>query len=51
MRGEIIRQVFLKELRETLRDRRSLAIMFGIPLLVYPLLTVGFATLSASRRR
>lgn len=30
MRREILRAVFLKELRETLRDRRSLAVMFGI---------------------
>jgi sodium transport system permease protein len=51
MRLEIIRQVFLKELRETLRDRRSLAAMFGIPLLLYPMLTLGMATLTASTQR
>lgn len=51
MRREIVRAVFLKELRETLRDRRSLAVMFGIPLLLYPLLTMGLATLSASSRQ
>jgi sodium transport system permease protein len=51
MRREIVRQVFLKELRETLRDRRSLAVMFGIPMLLYPLLTMGMAGLGVSRQR
>jgi sodium transport system permease protein len=48
MRFDLIRVVFLKELRETLRDRRALAIMFGIPLLLYPLLTLGAAGLTGS---
>src|SRR3954451_13968533 len=51
MRPEIIRQVFRKELRETLRDRRSLAITFGIPLLLYPLLMLSVAGLSVSTQR
>jgi len=51
MRLEIVRQVFLKELRETLRDRRSLAVMFGIPMLLYPLMTMGLAGLGVSRQR
>jgi ABC-type Na+ efflux pump permease subunit/membrane protease YdiL (CAAX protease family) len=48
MRLELVRAVFLKELRETLRDRRSMTVMFGIPLLLYPLMTLGLATLTAS---
>lgn len=48
MRLHIVREIFLKELRETLRDRRTLAVMFGIPLLLYPLLTMSLAGLSAS---
>ena len=32
--------VYRKELRETLRDRRTLAIMILLPLLLYPLMTV-----------
>lgn len=48
MRFEIVREVFLKELRETLRDRRSMAVMFGIPVLLYPLLTLSTASLGAS---
>jgi hypothetical protein len=51
MRLAIIREVFRKELRETLRDRRSLATMFGVPLLLYPLLLAGTAGLTASTAR
>lgn len=51
MRIDILREVFLKELRETLRDRRSLAVMFGIPLLVYPLLMLAVAGLGVSTQR
>ena len=32
----------LKELRETLRDRRTIATLILMPLLVYPLLSVAF---------
>ena len=32
----------LKELRETLRDRRTIATLVLMPLLVYPLLSVAF---------
>jgi sodium transport system permease protein len=49
MRFDIVKTVFLKELRETLRDRRSMVIMFGIPLLLYPLLMLGTAGLGASK--
>jgi sodium transport system permease protein len=50
MRFSIIKIVFLKELREMLRDRRSLAIMFGIPLVLYPMLTIAVGTLGVSRK-
>ncbi len=48
MRFDIVREVFLKELRETMRDRRSLVMMFGIPLLLYPLLTMAMAGAATS---
>jgi len=38
LRLRIVNIVFRKELREMLRDRRSLAVMFGVPLVLYPLL-------------
>lgn len=51
MRFEIVRELFLKDVRETLRDRRSLLLMFGIPLLLYPLLTLGVAGVTAATQR
>lgn len=51
MRVDVIQIVFLKELREVLRDRRSLLIMFGVPLLLYPLLTLGIAGLGMQQQQ
>lgn len=51
MRLSIIKIVFLKELREMLRDRRSLTIMFGIPLVLYPLLTILIGTIGFSKKK
>lgn len=39
-----------KELRETLRDRRTLAVMILFPLVVYPLLTLLMAQTMAARQ-
>jgi sodium transport system permease protein len=36
MKGGLIRLVLLKELREILRDRRTLLMMIGIPVFLYP---------------
>ena len=33
--------VFLKEMRETLRDRRTLLVMIAVPVLLYPLLLIA----------
>ncbi len=38
-----IRSIFVKELLETLRDRRTLVAMFVVPALLYPLMMVGVA--------
>src|SRR5882724_7102010 len=51
MRFSIIKIVFLKELREMLRDRRSLTIMFGIPLVLYPVLTILVGTIGVSKKK
>src|SRR5437868_9840527 len=51
MRFDVVRTVFRKELREMLRDRRSLAVMFGIPLLLYPLVAIGMATLGSQKKQ
>jgi sodium transport system permease protein len=50
MRLSIIRAVFIKEARELLRDRRSLAVMFGLPLVLYPLLAIGIASLGKAKK-
>lgn len=51
IRLDIIRIVFMKELREMLRDRRSLAVMFGLPLVLYPLIAIGVSTLASSKQQ
>ena len=40
-----------KELRESLRDRRTLAVMILFPLVVYPLLSLLAAQVAVSRDR
>ena len=50
LRFEIIKTVFFKELRELLRDRRSLLVMFGLPLVLYPLLTVIMASVGQKKQ-
>src|SRR5215213_2435316 len=51
MRRDILRELFLKDVRETLRDRRSLGLMFGIPLLLYPLMTLAVAGATSSAQK
>ncbi len=43
-RGFRIGRLALKELRETLRDRRTIITLFAMPLLVYPILSLIFRT-------
>ncbi|HEY4187204.1 MAG TPA: ABC transporter permease subunit/CPBP intramembrane protease [Polyangia bacterium] len=42
--------VFRKELRETLRDRRTLTVMFLFPLVVYPLISLLMAEVMAGKQ-
>src|SRR5579872_7064571 len=46
-----IGRLALKELRETLRDRRTIATLFLMPILVYPLLSVAFQRFLVSNLR
>ncbi len=39
--------VYRKELTEALRDRRTLITMFVLPLIIFPLLSVGFGAMIA----
>ena len=52
MRWSIIRLIWLRELRDQLRDRRTILMIAVLPLLIYPLAGVGFlyfASLLATR--
>ncbi len=49
MRGAIVWTIFRKELIDSLRDRRTLIMMVGLPLLLYPLLILGVAKLQESQ--
>src|SRR5437868_14706767 len=46
MRWSIIRLIWLRELRDQLRDRRTLFMIFVVPLLLYPVL--GLAVLKVT---
>ncbi|KFA89718.1 ABC transporter permease subunit/CPBP intramembrane protease [Archangium violaceum] len=48
MRWSITSTLFRKDLREALRDRRTLALLVGVPLLLYPLLLVGSAMVTGA---
>jgi sodium transport system permease protein len=51
MRPNFVLLTLGKELRETLRDRRTLAVMILFPLVVYPLLALVGTQLVAARKR
>lgn len=43
MRFSIVKEIFKKEVLELLRDKKNLFMMFILPLLMYPLITVGIS--------
>lgn len=45
MRFHIVWTIFRKEITESLRDRLTLAVVIGLPLLLYPLLILGMTKL------
>jgi sodium transport system permease protein len=47
MRWSLVKTIFLKELRDILRDRRTLFVMVVLPILLYPLLMIGFTQIAA----
>jgi sodium transport system permease protein len=49
MRIAIVLTILRKELTETLRDRRTLMMMVVLPVLLYPLMMIGFSKLQASQ--
>ena len=50
MKAGNVRLIFLKEVRDTLRDRRTLFISIILPILLYPLLMIGFSQVMLARK-
>lgn len=51
MRWSVIATVFSKDALSTLRDRRTLMMSFGLPVLLYPLLMIGASRLQDTQRQ
>jgi sodium transport system permease protein len=49
VRPSIIWTIFRKELVETLRDRRTLLMMIGLPVLLYPMMIIGIGWFQQSQ--
>ncbi len=47
MNFNIVKTIYWKELRDVLRDRRTLIVMMVLPILLYPLLIIGFSMITA----
>ena len=41
MRWRIVKTIFLKEIRETLRDRRTMIIMLFLPVVMCKIMSIG----------
>jgi len=50
MRRSIVTAILRKELLDSLRDRRTLIMMIGLPILLYPLLILGAVKLMETQR-
>lgn len=48
MRWSIVYEIFRREVRDQLRDRRTLFMIFVLPILLYPMLGLGIAQLSVA---
>jgi sodium transport system permease protein len=48
MRFEIVWTIFRKEITESLRDRMTLMVVVGLPMLIYPLMVTGITKLQRS---
>jgi sodium transport system permease protein len=47
MRWSIIRTIWFREMRDQMRDRRTLLVILGLPLILYPLLGFAFLTFAS----
>lgn len=48
MRWSIIRLIWLRELRDQLRDRRTLFMIVGLPILLYPIAGFGLIQIAVA---
>src|SRR4051794_33237158 len=48
MRWSIIRLIWIRELRDQLRDRRTLFMIAGLPILLYPIAAFGMLQLAVA---
>ena len=48
MRPQTIWTIYRKEILDTLRDRRTLLMMLGVPIFLYPLLIIGVTKFAES---
>jgi len=51
MRPDLAFTIYRKEIRETLRDRRTLLMMVGLPILLYPLMIVLLGKVGESKQQ
>ncbi len=49
-RARVVRAIYGKEVRETLRDRRTLFLLIAVPLIFYPLLLIVFTEVLLSQK-
>lgn len=47
MRPNKVKAIFLKEIRELVRDKKTLFMIFGLPLIIYPLIMILVATIAS----
>ncbi|KAA3601562.1 MAG: CPBP family intramembrane metalloprotease [Calditrichaeota bacterium] len=50
MRFNVIKTIFLKELKETLRDKKVLFMMILLPMFLYPILFIGVSEITAFQK-
>src|SRR5690348_4427400 len=48
IRWSIVLEIFRREVRDQLRDRRTLFMIFVLPILLYPILGIGITQLSVA---
>ena len=45
MNSKTVKAIYIKEIREFVRDKKNLLVMFAMPLLLYPLLIIAISAI------